>query len=208
MRRVVVTGIGIVSSIGNDKQAVLASLREGRSGFEFCQEYQDLGFRSQVHGAVKLNLKELINRKVLRFMGDAAAFNYLAMKEAIEDAKLSEDLVSNPRSGLIMGTGGASPQNLVQAADILRSKGLRRVGPYRVPQTMSSTTSACLATPFRIKGVNYSISSACATSAHCIGNACELIQRGKQDLVFAGGGEEVHWAMTVVFDAMGALASK
>ncbi len=208
MRRVVVTGIGIVSSIGNDKQAVLRSLREGRSGFEFCQEYQDLGFRSQVHGSVKLNLKELIDRKVLRFMGDAAAFNYLAMKEAIADAELGEDLVSHPRSGLIMGTGGASPQHLVQAADILRNKGLRRVGPYRVPQTMSSTTSACLATPFKIKGVNYSISSACATSAHCIGNACELIQWGKQDLVFAGGGEEVHWALTVLFDAMGALSSK
>ena len=208
MRRVVVTGMGIVSSIGNDKQAVLASLREGRSGFEFCQEYKDLGFRSQVHGTIKLNPAELIDRKVLRFMGDAAAFNYLAMQESIADAGLDQELISNPRTGLIMGTGGASPEKLVEAADILRSKGRRRVGPYRVPQTMSSTTSACLATPFKIKGVNYSISSACATSSHCIGNACELIQWGKQDVMFAGGGEEVHWAMTVLFDAMGALSSK
>jgi 3-oxoacyl-[acyl-carrier-protein] synthase-1 len=200
--------MGVVSSIGHNNQEVLESLRQGRSGFEFAEDYRDLGFRSQVRGAIHLNLAELIDRKILRFMGDAAAFSYLAMREAIADANLSEQLVSNPRAGLIMGSGGASPQNIVLAADTLRGKGLRKVGPYMVPRTMSSTISACLATPFKIKGVSYSISSACASSAHCIGNACELIQWGKQDVMFAGGGEEVHWSTTVLFDAMGALSSE
>jgi len=204
----VVTGLGIVSSIGNNKQEVLQSLREGRSGIEFSQEYADLGFRSHVHGRIRLDVDALIDRKLKRFMGDSAAFNYLAMEQAIQDAGLGQDLVSNPRSGLIMGSGGASTANVVLAADTLRSKGLRKIGPYMVPRTMSSTNSACLATPFKIKGVNYSISSACATSAHCIGNGYELIQMGKQDVVFAGGGEEVHWTMTMLFDAMGALSSK
>ncbi len=208
MRRVVVTGMGIVSSIGSNKAEVLDSLREGRGGFEFSEEYRELGFRSQVLGAIHLDLTDLIDRKILRFMGAASAYNYVAMREAIEDAGLGDDDVSNPRTGLIMGSGGASPENIVSAADTLRSKGLRRIGPYMVPRTMTSTNSACLATPFRIKGVNYSIGSACATSAHCIGNGAELIQWGKQDVVFAGGGEEIHWSMTCLFDAMGALSSK
>ena len=208
MRRVVVTGMGIVSSIGTNKGEVLASLREGRSGIEFSEEYKALGFRSQVHGPIRVKREELIDRKLLRFMGDAAAFTYIAMTQAIADASLPESVVSHERSGLIVGSGGGSPQNQVEAADLLRTKGLRRVGPYMVSRAMSSTTSACLATPFRIKGVNYSISSACATSAHCIGNACELIQWGKQDVIFAGGGEEVHPYMSVLFDAMGALSSK
>lgn len=208
MRRVVITGIGVVCSIGNDRQAVLESLRTGRSGFTFSPEYKEMGFRSQVHGAVNIDLAERIDRRVLRFMGDASAYNYLAMQEAIQDAGLSDGEVSNPRTGLIVGTGGASPANIVQATDLLRSKGVRKIGPYMVPRTMASTNSACLATPFKIKGVNYSISSACATSAHCIGNGTELIQWGKQDIVFAGGGEELHWSLTVLFDAMGALSSK
>ena len=208
MKRVVVTGLGIVSSIGNNKQEVLESLKQGRSGITFSQEYADLGLRSHVHGAIKIDLDGLIDRKLRRFMGAAAAFNYLAMAEAIKDAALTEEQISNPRVGLITGSGGASTENTVSAADILRSKGLRKVGPFMVPRTMGSTTSACLATAYKIKGVGYSISSACATSAHCIGNACELIQMGKQDMMFAGGGEEVHWTMTVLFDAMGALSSK
>ena len=208
MKRVVVTGLGIVSSIGNNKQAVLESLKQGRSGITFSQEYADLGFRSHVHGAVKIDVEGLIDRKLRRFMGDAAAFNYLAMAEAIKDAGLGEEQISHPRIGLITGSGGASTENTVLAADILRSKGLRKVGPFMVPRTMGSTTSACLGTAYKIKGVGYSISSACATSAHCIGNACELIQMGKQDMIFAGGGEEVHWTMTMLFDAMGALSSK
>ena len=208
MKRVVITGLGIVSSIGNNKQEVLDSLRQGRSGIEFHQEYADLGFRTNVHGAIHLDLAALIEKKVKRFMGDAAAFGYLAMREAIADANLSDTDVSNPRTGLITGSGGASPANQVLAADILRSKGLRKIGPFMVPRTMGSTTSACLATPFKIKGINYSISSACSTSAHCIGNAYEQIQMGKQDTVFAGGGEEVHWSLTMLFDAMGALSSK
>lgn len=208
MKRVVITGLGIVSSIGNNKQEVVESLRQGRSGIEFHQEYADLGFRTHVHGAVQLDLNSLIEKKVKRFMGDAAAFSYLAMQEAIADANLSENEISNPRTGLIIGSGGASPANQVLAADILRSKGLRKVGPYMVPRTMASTTSACLATPFKIKGINYSVSSACATSAHCIGIGLEQIQLGKQDIIFAGGGEEVHWSMTLLFDAMGALSSK
>ncbi len=208
MRRVVVTGIGIVSSIGNNKSEVIQSLKEGISGIEHSQEYADLGFRSHVHGTVKLNLDDLIDRKVRRFMGDGAAFNYIAMEQAIEDAGLNPELVSNPRAGLVMGSGGPSTANLLLSTDTLRSKGLRRVGPYMVTRTMSSTNSACLATPFKIKGVNYSISSACATSSHCIGHGSELIQLDKQDIVFAGGGEEVHWTMSLLFDAMGALSSK
>ena len=208
MKRVVITGLGIVCSIGNNKSEVIESLRQGRSGIEFHQEYADLGFRSQIHGAINLNLEALIEKKIKRFMGEAAAYSYIAMREAIADAQLTENEVSHPRTGLITGSGGASPANQVLAADILRTKGLRKVGPYMVPRTMSSTTAACLATPFKIKGLNYSISSACATSAHCIGNAYEQIQMGKQDIVFAGGGEEVHWSMTLLFDAMGALSSK
>ena len=208
MRRVVVTGMGIVSCLGNDQTAVLDALRAGRSGIKFQETYKEMGFRSHVAGSVDINLAELIDRKILRFMGDAAAFAYISMQQAIADAGLSDDLVSNERTGIIMGSGGASSMNLVEAADILREKGLKRVGPYRVTQTMGSTTSACLATPFKIKGVNYSISSACATSAHCIGNAMEQIQLGKQDIVFAGGGEEEHWTLTCLFDAMGALSTK
>ncbi len=208
MRRVVITGIGIVSSIGNDRWEVLESLRQGRSGLEFAADYQEIGLRSHVRGRPRLDLAALIDRKILRFMGEAAAFNYLALREAITDAQLAEEQVSNPRTGLVTGSGGGSPQYIVEAADILRQKGLRRVGPYMVPRSMCSTTSACLATPFKIKGVNYSISSACATSAHCIGHGAELIQWGKQDLVFAGGGEEVHWSLTDLFDAMGALSTR
>ena len=208
MRRVVVTGLGITSCLGNNATDVTQSLREGRSGIRFNETYRDMGFRSHVSGSVHLNLSELIDRKILRFMGDAAAFAYLAMQQAIADAGLEVHEVSNPRAGLIMGSGGASSSNQVEAADILRSKGLKRVGPYRVTQTMGSTVSACLATPFQIKGVNYSISSACATSAHCIGNGMELIQLGKQDIVFAGGGEEEHWSLSCLFDAMGALSTQ
>lgn len=208
MKRVVVTGMGIVSCLGNDKDAVLDALRAGRSGIKFQETYKQMGFRSHIAGSVDINLSELIDRKILRFMGDAAAYAYLSMQQAIADSGLSEDQVSNDRTGIIMGSGGASSMNLVEAADILREKGLKRVGPYRVTQTMGSTTSACLATPFKIKGVNYSISSACATSAHCIGVALEQIQLGKQDVVFAGGGEEEHWTLTALFDAMGALSTK
>jgi len=208
MKRVVVTGMGIVSCLGNDKDAVLDALRAGRSGIKFQEAYKEMGFRSHVAGSVDINLSELIDRKILRFMGDAAAYAYLSMQQAIADSGLSEEQVSNERTGIIMGSGGASSMNLVEAADILREKGLKRVGPYRVTQTMGSTTSACLATPFKIKGVNYSISSACATSAHCIGVALEQIQLGKQDVVFAGGGEEEHWTLTALFDAMGALSTK
>jgi 3-oxoacyl-[acyl-carrier-protein] synthase-1 len=208
MRRVVVTGLGITSCLGNNAADVTRSLREGHSGISLNETYREMGFRSHVSGSVKLNLSELIDRKVLRFMGDAAAFAYLAMQQAIVDSGLEQHQVSNPRAGIIMGSGGASSSNQVEAADIMRSKGLKRVGPYRVTQTMGSTVSACLATPFQIKGVNYSISSACATSAHCIGNAMELIQLGKQDVVFAGGGEEEHWSLSCLFDAMGALSTQ
>jgi len=204
----VVTGLGVVSSIGNNKQEVSAALRAGKSGIRFCQEYADLGFRSHIHGDIKLNPAELIDRKVMRFLGDGAAFNYLAMHEAITDSGLEQSDISNPRTGIIMGSGGPSSSNLLNAWDTLREKGARKVGPFMVPRTMSSTNAATLATPFGIKGVNYSITSACATSAHCIGNAAEQIQWNKQDIVFAGGGEEVHWTMTVLFDAMGALSSK
>jgi 3-oxoacyl-[acyl-carrier-protein] synthase-1 len=208
MRRVVITGLGIVSCLGNDKLAVLDALQAGRSGIRYREDYKELGFRSHVAGTIDIDFTALIDRKQLRFMGDAAAYAYLAMQEAIADAGLSETDVSNVRAGIIAGSGGASSANLVESADILRSKGLKRIGPYRVTQTMSSTVSACLATPFKIKGVNYSISSACATSAHCIGNGAELIQSGKQDIVFAGGGEEEHWTLSCLFDAMGALSSK
>jgi len=208
VRRVVVTGLGIVSSIGNNAEEVTASLRAGRSGIKFSQEYADLGFRSHVHGPIDIDPAEHIDRKLLRFMGSAAAYNYIAMQQAIDDAKLPEELVSNERTGIIVGSGGASNENIVTAVDTLREKGAKRVGPYMVPRTMGSTTSANLATDFKILGVNYSISSACSTSAHCIGNAMEQIQMGKQDIVFAGGGEEVHWSMTMLFDGMGALSSK
>ncbi|BFM08900.1 beta-ketoacyl-ACP synthase I [Halioxenophilus aromaticivorans] len=203
-----VTGMGIVSCIGNDKETVLESLKEGRSGIKANPVYQEMGFRSQVSGSIDIDLKSLIDRKILRFMGSSAAYAYLSMEQAIADAGLNESDVSNERTGIIMGSGGASAKDQVEAADILRSRGIKRVGPYRVTQTMGSTTSACLATPFKILGVNYSISSACATSAHCIGNAAELIQLGKQDIVFAGGGEEEHWTMSCMFDAMGAMSSQ
>lgn len=208
MKRVVVTGLGITSCLGLDAETVTESLRLGRSGIRFKQEYADMGFRSHVAGSVDIDFKQHIDRKVLRFMGDAAAYAYISMKQAIDDSGLSEQQVSNPRTGLVMGSGGASSSNQVEAADILRVKGIKRVGPYRVTQVMGSTTSACLATPFKIKGVNYSMSSACATSAHCIGNAMEQIQLGKQDIVFAGGAEEEHWTMSSLFDAMGALSTK
>jgi 3-oxoacyl-[acyl-carrier-protein] synthase I len=208
MKRVVVTGLGITSCLGLDAETVTESLRLERSGIRFKQEYADMGFRSHIAGSIDIDFKEHIDRKILRFMGDAAAYAYIAMKQAISDAGLSDDQVSNPRTGLVMGSGGASSANQVEAADILREKGIRRVGPYRVTQVMGSTTSACLATPFKIKGVNYSMSSACATSAHCIGNAMEQIQLGKQDVVFAGGAEEEHWSMSSLFDAMGALSTK
>lgn len=208
MKRVVVTGMGIVSCLGNDKTAVLDALRAGRSGIKYQEIYKEMGLRSHVAGSVDIDLSEAIDRKVLRFMGDAAAYAYISMQQAITDAGLTEEQVSNDRTGIIMGSGGASSENLVESADILREKGVKRVGPYRVTQTMGSTTSACLATPFKIKGVNYSISSACATSAHCIGVALEQIQLGKQDIIFAGGGEEEHWTLTALFDAMGALSTK
>ena len=208
MKRVVVTGLGIVSSIGNNRDEVVDSLKQGRSGIAFAEDYQELGFRSHVRGPINIDLNEFIDRKVKRFMGDGAAFNYIAMQQAIADSGLEDNEVSDVRTGLVMGSGGPSTSNIVDAADILRSKGVKRVGPYMVPRSMSSTNTACLATPFKIKGVNYTISSACATSAHCIGHAMELIQLGKQDVVFAGGGEEVHWTMSVLFDAMGALSSK
>jgi len=208
VKRVVVTGMGIVSSIGNNKESVTQSLRDCKSGIEFEQEYAELGFRSHVHGSIDINIEELIDRKVRRFMGDAAAFNYIAMQEAIDHAGLETDQVSNPRSGIIVGSGGSSHANIVIAADLLRNRGIRKVGPYMVPRTMGSTTTANLATAFKIKGVNYSISSACSTSAHCIGNAAEIIQMGKQDIIFAGGGEECGWASSLMFDAMGALSSK
>jgi 3-oxoacyl-[acyl-carrier-protein] synthase-1 len=207
MRRVAITGLGIVSSLGNDKQEVVESLREGRSGISFCQEYRDLNFRSHIHGAPSIAIDEVVDRKQRRFMGDGAAYNYIAMQQAISDSGLEHDDVSNDRTGLIMGSGGPSTRNLLNAYDTVRARGARKVGPFMVPRTMSSTNSATLATACEIKGVNYTISSACATSAHCIGNASELIQLGKQDIMFAGGGEELDWTMTVLFDAMPALSS-
>ena len=196
MKRVVITGMGIVSSIGIGKEAVQKSLRQGRSGIVFSPQYSELNFRSHVHGALDIDLDAVIERKTKRFMGDSASYNYLAMTEAIADAGLVDDIVRSPRTGLVVGTGGGSPENIVQAADLLRSKGIKRVGPYMVTRTMSSTNAACLSTAFGIRGIAYSISSACATSGHCIGNAADLIQLGKQDIVFAGGGEELHWAMS------------
>ncbi|MFK5984784.1 MAG: beta-ketoacyl-ACP synthase I [Pseudomonadota bacterium] len=208
MRRVVITGMGIVSCLGNDVKSVLDSLKNGKSGIRFKDEYKEVGMRSHVAGYPLIDLAEYIDRKVKRFMGDAAAYAYVSMQQAIDDSGLTDEMVSNERTGLIASSGGASSANLIAAADILRSRGIRRVGPYMVPRTMGSTVSACLATPFKIRGVNYSISSACATSSHCIGAAMEQIQFGKQDIVFAGGGEEEHWSLSMLFDGMGALSTK
>lgn len=208
MRRVVVTGLGIISSIGNTKDEVAASLRTGRSGIVAAPEYAEYKFRSQVAGTLKIDLAENIDRKTLRFMGDGTAYNYLAMQQAIADSGLEEADISNERTGIIVGSGGPSTSNQVWAADTAREKGAKRIGPYMVTRCMSSTTSAVLATQFKIKGLNYSIVSACSTSAHCIGNAAEQIQFGKQDVMFAGGGEELHWTLSVLFDAMGAMSSK
>ncbi len=208
MKRVVVTGIGIVSSIGDNKESVAAALRAGKSGIVYSDEYEERGFRSHVHGAPKIDIDEKMDRKSRRFMGDGAAYNYIAMQEAISDSGLQPEDISNPLTGLIMGSGGPSTKNLLMAFDTAREKSAKKVGPFMVPRTMSSTNSATIATACSIKGVNYSISSACATSAHCIGNGAELIQMGKQDIVFAGGGEELDWTMTLLFDAMGALSSK
>ncbi len=207
MRRVVVTGMGIVCPIGNSLDEVADALREGRSGVEFCQDYADHGFRSHIHGSLRVDLDKAVDRKLRRFMGDGAAYNYLAMKQAVKDSGLAEDQVSNLRTGMVMGSGGTSTQNLLLSTDTLRQKNAKRVGPFMVPKVMSSTNSATLATPFKIKGSSYSISSACSTSAHCIGHGAELIQWGKQDVVFAGGGEELHWTLTLLFDAMPALSS-
>ena len=208
MRRVVVTGIGIVSSLGNNQAEVRQSLKEGRSGVVFVPEYKEMGFRSHVHGGITLDPETAVDRRLRRFMGDGAVWNYVAMQQAIADSGLSEAEVSNERAGLIMGSGGPSTKDQVAAADLLREKkSSKRVGPFMVPRTMSSTNSATLATPFKIKGVNYSITSACSTSAHCIGNAAELIQWGKQDVIFAGGGESLHWSLSVLFDAMPALSA-
>ena len=208
MRRVVVSGMGIISCIGNDKQTVLESLKATKPGIKFSEEYAERGLRSQVYGKAEVNIDEMIDRKVRRFMGDSSAYSYLSMQQAIADSGLEESDVSNIATGLIVGSGGGNPSKQYEAVEIFKEKGIRRVGPYRVPQTMCSTTSACLATPFKIKGVNYSISSACATSAHCIGNAYELIAMGKQDVIFAGGGEEESWILTIMFDGMGALSTK
>jgi 3-oxoacyl-[acyl-carrier-protein] synthase-1 len=208
MRRVVVTGLGVVSSIGNNKTEVAESLKAGTSGIEYCEEYAELGFRSHIHGSIKIDLDQHIDRKVRRFMGDGAAYSYVAMREAIEDSGLEPGDISNERTGIVMGSGGPSTSNQVLAADVAREKGPKRIGPYMVPRCMSSTVAANIATAFKIKGLSYSISSACSTSAHCIGNGSELIQMGKQDAVLAGGGEELHWTLTVLFDAMGALSSR
>lgn len=208
MRRAVITGLGIVSSIGNNKAEVTESLRAGKSGITYSEQFAEKGLRSHVWGKVDIDLSEHIDRKQLRFMGDAASYAFIAMQQAVADSGLTEEQVSNIRTGIIAGSGGASSEHQVDSADILRNKGVRRVGPYMVTRCMGSTVSACLATPFKIKGVNYSISSACATSAHCIGNALEMIQLNKQDIVFAGGGEELHWALSGQFDAMGALSSQ
>jgi 3-oxoacyl-[acyl-carrier-protein] synthase-1 len=207
MKRVVITGLGIVSSIGNNAEEVLSSLKAGRSGISKSESFAEAGLKSHVWGKPAIEPKDHIDRKAFRFMGDAAGYAYIAMEQAITDAKLTDEQVSNFRTGIVAGSGGASSENIVTTTDTLRNRGIRRVGPYAVPKTMGSTVSACLATPFKIKGVNYSISSACATSAHCIGNAMELIQLGKQDIVFAGGGEEVHWSLAMMFDGMGALSA-
>lgn len=209
MKRAVITGLGIVSSLGNNQEEVLASLKEGRSGITFSEEFKEAGLRSHVWGNVKnLDPKDLIDRKMYRFMSDCSAYAYLSMEQAIADSGLTEEQVSNLRTGIVVGSGGGSPRNQVAGSDGMRAKGLRGVGPYMVTRAMASGISACLATPFKIKGVNYSISSACSTSAHCIGHAVELIQLGKQDVIFAGGGEELSWEMTCEFDAMGALSTK
>jgi 3-oxoacyl-[acyl-carrier-protein] synthase-1 len=208
MRRVVITGMGVVSSIGNNTQEVLASLREARSGVVAADKYKELGFRCQVHGAPTLDPADAVDRRAMRFLGGGAAWNHVAMEQAIRDAGLEENQVSHPRTGIVMGSGGPSTRAIVEAADTARSKGPKRVGPFAVPKAMSSTASATLATWFKIKGVNYSISSACATSNHCIGNASEIIQLGKQDIIFAGGCEELDWTLSVLFDAMGAMSSK
>lgn len=207
MKRVVVTGLGVISSIGNNKHEVLASLIDGKSGLEYSPEYAELGFRTHVYAPIRINPEELIDRKYLRFMGDSAAYAYLAMREAMIDANLTSETISDNRIGLIVGSGGSSNKNMCQVIDILRQKGARKVGPTMVPRIMTSSNSACLSVAYQIKGVNYSISSACATSAHCIGNASEIIQAGKQDIIFAGGSDELHWTSTVLFDAMGALSS-
>ncbi|HJL93425.1 MAG TPA: beta-ketoacyl synthase N-terminal-like domain-containing protein, partial [Woeseiaceae bacterium] len=208
MRRVVVSGLGVVSCLGNSKSEVLNSIKAGRSGIVFNESFKESGMRSHVSGSVDINTDEMIDRKVRRFMGGAAAYAYIAMQQAIEDAGLEEDEISDPMTGLIASSGGASSENIVASADILREKGVRRIGPYMVPRTMGSTVSACLATPFKIKGLNYSITSACATSAHCIGAGMEQIQIGKQNIIFAGGGEEEDWTLASMFDAMGALSTK
>src|SRR5205807_121235 len=208
MKRVVITGMGIVSSIGNNTQEVLASLHDAKSGIKRADKYAEMGFRSQVQGAPTLNPADVIDRRAMRFLGEGAAWNHVAMEQAIQDSGLSPEEVSDVRTGIIMGSGGPSARTIVEAADITRSKGPKRVGPFAVPKAMSSTASATLATWFKIKGVNYSISSACATSNHCIGNAYETIQMGKQDIIFAGGCEELDWTLSVLFDAMGAMSSK
>ena len=208
MKRVVVTGLGIVSCIGNDQNSVINNLKNLNSGISHAPEYQEYSFRSLVHGKPDINLEEKVDRRILRFMGDGAAFNYITMKDAIEDSGLEQKDVSNEMTGIIVGSGGPSTQNLFKAFELGKEQGSKKVGPFMVPRSMSSTNSATLATPFNIKGVNYSISSACSTSSHCIGNAYELIQMGKQNIIFAGGGEELHWTMSILFDAMGALSSK
>ena len=208
MKRVVITGMGIVSSLGNDITEVTESLKNGKSGIRFCDDYAELGMRSQIAGRVNLDYKELVDRKKLRFMGDAAAFSYIAMEQAIADAGLDIEEIKSPEVGLITGSGGGSPSNNILAAEIAKERGVKRVGPYAVPKTMGSTTSACLSTMFGIQGTSYSISSACSTSAHCIGHAADLIRSGRLHTVFAGGGEEEHWTMSILFDAMGAMSSK
>ena len=207
MRRVVVTGLGVVSCLGNSKAEVIDTLRAGRSGIRANESFKEMGLRSQVAGSVDIDVEALIDRRVRRFMGDAAAYAYIAMQQAIDDSGLEQGDISNPMTGIIASSGGASSSNIVKSADIVREKGVRKVGPYMVPRTMSSSVSACLATPFQIKGLNYSITSACATSAHCIGAGVEQIQWGKQDIVFAGGGEEEDWTLAAFFDAMGALST-
>jgi 3-oxoacyl-[acyl-carrier-protein] synthase-1 len=207
MRRVVISGIGAVSCIGNTKEDIVDSLRKGRSGIVANESFKEMGLRSHVSGSVDIDIKAEIDRKILRFMGDAAAYGYIAMRKSIEDAGLEESDVSNERSGLIIGSGGCSSENIIFSSDTLRNRGIRKIGPYMVPRSMSSSVSACLATPFKIKGVNFSITSACATSAHCIGAAAEQIQLNKQDVVFAGGAEEEHWNLSSMFDAMGALST-
>jgi len=208
MRRVVVTGLGIISCIGNNQETVIKNLKNLNSGITKAPEYEEFSFRSLVHGKPDINLEEQIDRRILRFMGDGAAYNYIAMKDAIKDSGLEDGEVSNEMTGIIVGSGGPSTQNLLKSSELGKEGGSRKVGPFMVPRTMSSTNSATLATPFKIKGVNYSITSACSTSSHCIGNAYELIQMGKQNIMFAGGGEELHWTMSILFDAMGALSSK